>query len=765
MAFSSCFSTRMSSLDAKRALEKVECLVDCPICLQTLTSPKLLPCLHIYCKECLVQTIRTEHGVDILRCSICRNVTRVPSGGISEFEVPFFVSNFIDGYKSIKKALETCTVKCDECDELVAVGYCKDCDKYLCEGLCTQVHQKWKKYTGHVVISVEERQASLANPRFKSKQEFESCQIHSGELAKMFCELCEVVVCRDCIFSRHRDHQERCHLVVDVAATHKGVVQSRMHSLSQQLQTVSIALSAVDAQLVGISDQNRQMKQKISTSFGEIMATLEARKTGLLSQVDVVVSERVKMLEEQKEALEISYAQMKSCIDFANETLDIGTDADILGIKRAIIQRADETSTSKINAFDFLSTEDSSTNLFFSGDNASLVRECECFGLIRLHAVCPSKCQCSHEFPLKAVAGEVSELTVCTVNSDGAECVDPVDDITCEVVFLSQYGENISRGTFVRLSNEYKLSYQPVHCGRNYVHIKINGEHILGSPFPLFVFRPIPVRIIRDLQHPWGVALTSADEIVVVESGDISTVSVVGLDGKKAITFGGKGCAPGKLSYPRGVALDERNFIFVADYDNHRIQKFASNGEFLQCAGCEGSSPLQFKFPFDLAVNCTTKRIYVADQKNHRIQILDSSLKFCKAFGSEGQAPGQLSYPCGIAVALDGRVYVTDSGNSRVQVFSPEGEYMRHFSEKGSADRRLSNPVGICINSYTNNVLVSDTNNHCICCFSIDGEFIGEFGEKGESPGQFDFPGGIVANKSGSVCCVADQFNGCIQIF
>ena len=61
--------------------------------------------------------------------------------------------------------------------------------------------------------------------------------------------------------------------------------------------------------------------------------------------------------------------------------------------------------------------------------------------------------------------------------------------------------------------------------------------------------------------------------------------------------------------------------------------------------------------------------IFVADFYNHRVQKFTSEGKFLVSIGSEGKEPGQLNFPTDVAIDNEGNVYVVDFGNNRIRKF------------------------------------------------------------------------------------------------
>ena len=83
--------------------------------------------------------------------------------------------------------------------------------------------------------------------------------------------------------------------------------------------------------------------------------------------------------------------------------------------------------------------------------------------------------------------------------------------------------------------------------------------------------------------------------------------------------LGSGGSGDGEFNYPSGVTVDSSGNVYVADSNNHRIQKFDSDGVFVTKWGSKGSGDGQFQQPSGIAID-SSGNVYVADSDNHRIQ-------------------------------------------------------------------------------------------------------------------------------------------------
>jgi hypothetical protein len=83
---------------------------------------------------------------------------------------------------------------------------------------------------------------------------------------------------------------------------------------------------------------------------------------------------------------------------------------------------------------------------------------------------------------------------------------------------------------------------------------------------------------------------------------------------------------PWVFNRPTDVTWDQQGNIFISDgYNNSRVAKFDSNGNWVKALGERGSAPNQFNTPHAITSD-NNGNIYVADRGNRRVQVFDSDL-------------------------------------------------------------------------------------------------------------------------------------------
>lgn len=185
-------------------------------------------------------------------------------------------------------------------------------------------------------------------------------------------------------------------------------------------------------------------------------------------------------------------------------------------------------------------------------------------------------------------------------------------------------------------------------------------------------------------------------------------------------TIGGEcGAGPGQFNFVTDVVQDSRHNFYIAEYGEYdRIQKFSPDGKFLTQWGKHGSEPGEFLRPQGLAID-ERDQLWVADACNHRIQVFDVSgdePRLTAIWGEHGDAVGQLRYPYNLVLAADGNVLVAEYGNHRIQKFTRDGKSLGTWGRNGRRDGEMYQPWAL-VQDSRGQLHVLDTYNHRVQSF------------------------------------------------
>lgn len=160
----------------------------------------------------------------------------------------------------------------------------------------------------------------------------------------------------------------------------------------------------------------------------------------------------------------------------------------------------------------------------------------------------------------------------------------------------------------------------------------------------------------------YGLALLPSGSFLLTQTspGGFRTCSSAGV-------FGGLFMTDLFFATPAGVTIVDGQ-IYVACPGDHMVRVYDANTfAFLRQWGGFGAGAGSFNAPYGVHVNGDA--VYVADTQNHRVQKFTRDGVYLTQWGTPGTGPGQFNQPAGVAVDGNGDVYVTDFGNNRVQVF------------------------------------------------------------------------------------------------
>ncbi|XP_053350870.1 E3 ubiquitin-protein ligase TRIM33 [Clarias gariepinus] len=257
--------TRSSSV----AVDKAESCAACRTKLSFSTEPKLLPCLHMMCKGCVINTTEEKNSKECPMCGQSFNLSEVTDCFIFKDSAP----------------------KCGGCDETALSGWCKECEEALCSD-CVSAHQRVKVTRNHTVIPQETQSGLRTSLR---------CTAHKQERLKFFCVTCGQLTCRDCQLIDHRNHSFL--LLEEAVVAQKDHLKKLLDSIKEQRNSVRASLQDLDVRLNSITGVKEILEKQLHQTLHSIYDYLMLRCRQLCKELEGLCNEEEKSLKVMKTSL------------------------------------------------------------------------------------------------------------------------------------------------------------------------------------------------------------------------------------------------------------------------------------------------------------------------------------------------------------------------------------------------------------------------------------------------------------------------------
>ena len=745
------------TLVSEKALQKVVDHLTCPVCKEEyqpnsgLKQPRVLPCLHVYCQECLGRLQVSEGGKETARCPICRHVYPLPEGGSSALPLAFFIHHLFEVRDILQRVRQPDKVQCEKCGEGEVMGFCRNCVMVVCQ-VCVMMHKRWDEFKSHVVVTLDDIQSTAASLK-PSCSTTAMCPKHPTEVIKIFCETCSELICCDCTVKTHRDHNYD--LMSDALPRHKEAISNSLKPLRKHLDIINAAMAEVGERVVWVQGEGEEAKEEVSKTIDDLVDVLLARKAALVAQVDQTVGVTCKALSAQREEFELTHTLLANCIAHVEASLKSGTPEEVLGMEGQVVARVEQLAT-EFDSSQFQLKPQNHVYVTFPNLNAA----CQKAGSAVISSIAPTICYATGLGLERVLVNTMKKITIFTVDGNNTKCSVPSEYISAVVQLGSG---NIMRCQVVReAEGVWSLEYIAHSAGLYKLSITVCGQHIRDSPFTVQASTTLDkhgvhVRSITGLKSPQRMVFNREGDIVVAEH-DASRVVVLTRQGQRKTEIRIKATNMSNKTNPYAVTVTPDNHMLVTE--GSTLRQYTMLGELVQSVGADTVGQL-FITPVAVAVNQTSGVVYVTDTLNsHRVHIFNPDLTHIRSFGGEGKQPGQFDYPVGIAVWPSGNVLVADHFNNRVQEFNAGGEFLRVVGEG-----TLRDPASVTTddNDYIY-ILEQSRNNNRVSIFSHDGTYIKSFGSYGKKEGEFNDPYGIALDHNGYLY-VCDSGNHRIEVF
>ncbi len=321
---------------------KVESLLECSVCLETLNDPRTLPCFHSFCKVCLEKIVRIEREkaksgeTEDFNCPTCRSVFHLKSNQeVAELSSSHFIRNMLEAVQLQNRAKHA---NCSKCNKQQASCRCLTCELFLCDECLAEhntVRESWPgfKKIPCSVLSVEE----LAKPENQSKingNKILHCDKHEGKKLKFYCETCKELICRYCMDFIHTRPDHECAPTEHVVEKRKESLKSSVSALEKKLVCGNEALQAI----IDVEEEFKSNRQKVKEAITNekervkdmVLQHLEENAKKQCDIVDMVYNKTHQVITKQRSDIQSFVNEVTASCHMAKNVVESGTNLEII---------------------------------------------------------------------------------------------------------------------------------------------------------------------------------------------------------------------------------------------------------------------------------------------------------------------------------------------------------------------------------------------------------------------------------------------------
>ena len=403
-------------------------------------------------------------------------------------------------------------------------------------------------------------------------------------------------------------------------------IKTQESSISSALEEVSL-----EEKNLGIGDQAQKCQDDIERVFEELTSALQACKQALKDEAVAHYSSFSGAFDQQKEQLKEIQSEMKSIVASVDNISD-GNDPSFLTRMESTFEKVNGLKK-KFQAISLNVPKPWQVTLKSIDANAlQQYVKANCY----FHKPADAKMYTIAFTTPKLYIGEQT-LTLTLCDSRGNTSTGEND---IEIYLLPPQGNPIMGMIPVQpLNQDYlKVSLGPFSRGVHQLHVKVNGVHIMYSPFTVLVYMlpnllSQPVATIVEFARPISLAYSQAEDKILATITREGTIVKIDLQFHlEVIQF------PEINEITYGADMD----IFYVTTTNNRVHKITSDGRIVKTVGQLGKRYGEFNYPNGLRVS-KRGELYVYDSRNNRVQVFDVDLNFMRSFGRKGSGQGQFN--------------------------------------------------------------------------------------------------------------------------
>ena len=311
----------------------------CLMCFRLYEEPKILPCLHTFCKRCLTSEELMVKGSDQeSKCCLCPEVFTLTS--IEEFPTNTATLQLVELVTKYQETSKQAPPLCQSClyesQAGMAVASCLHCDIFLCTS-CVTVHKKLRVTSAHRVVSIDDIKSGKVDLNSVLNQKQDLCATHHDKPMDLFCKKEECFLCLGCAIVQHRDHQYD--FISQIVEEQKQDIKLVLPHIKAKINQLGRAIADVEKRQMLIQKRNEENVLTIEETFEGIITVIMQRKEEILHKINGAVHRRIQSLNKQLNEMEILLHKMKQYLEFTEETTKSKRNHMVMCMKNLITDR------------------------------------------------------------------------------------------------------------------------------------------------------------------------------------------------------------------------------------------------------------------------------------------------------------------------------------------------------------------------------------------------------------------------------------------
>ncbi|XP_048377221.1 E3 ubiquitin-protein ligase TRIM56-like [Stegostoma tigrinum] len=301
-------------------------ILNCKICLETMEQPKMLPCQHTYCQECLRKLVKA----DKIMCPECRVVVDV-SAGISSLKTNFHINSLLDIFKSPAKE-EKKELVCSLCPQgwsvkNSAVAQCISCSSYLCRA-CGDSHRI--NYSTHQMEDLAPALLDKAGTVMLMQQKV-SCLLHPKERVRHYCSTCDRVICYKCYSHSCNKHNRLG--IAEAAEVKKPTIIKLLERLSAVSQSLAQQENELDEAMDKVKTTELSVISNLESTLTEVLNDLFKQGDAIKKTLSEYVKKQEELIKAAKSNLERQKEKTKNMREHGERVMMDCNAKEIVGLE------------------------------------------------------------------------------------------------------------------------------------------------------------------------------------------------------------------------------------------------------------------------------------------------------------------------------------------------------------------------------------------------------------------------------------------------